>query len=609
VKVDPNAWGIDTGYHDMWGNRRAAPESTINAILESMEAEGPGPPESPVLFVHSGTAPGIDRPADLVTEDGGSIRVAERLPPDIPLGYHKLVGSDGSERRVIVTPGRCFLPDGLRIWGWAVQAYALRSNGSWGFGDFGDLRRLTRWSERLGANMTMLNPLHATDPHPTEASPYFPSSRCARNPLYLAIEDLPGSRAAGSDLGDLAIRGRRLNAERTIDRTAVHELKSAALAHLWERWAGDREFDAFSRDAPPSLAGWANFLTIAEIHGPDWHAWPPELRHPDNAAVRELAAARADRVEFHKWVQWLVARQLERASQPLPLFHDLAIGVSSRGADAWMWQDQLARVMTIGAPPDDFNLSGQNWGVLAFDPWKLRASGYEPFIQTIRSALEFGGGLRYDHVMGLFRLFWIPDGRSPSEGTYVRYPFNDLLDIIALESHRARAVIVGEDLGTVEPFVREELARRAVLSYRLLWFEPSHPRDYPVPALAAVTNHDLPTVAGIWNGGDILDQERAGVRPNYDFAHSARARIREALHMDDGAPAAEVVAGVYRLLAQAPSAVLAATLDDALAVEERPNLPGTTDQRANWSLALPLSLEDIEVHPGPQQVAEILRAR
>jgi 4-alpha-glucanotransferase len=333
------------------------------------------------------------------------------------------------------------------------------------------------------------------------------------------------------------------------------------------------------------------------------------LRHPRTAAVRRARENLAQRVDYHKWLQWLLERQLRHASEHVRVMHDLAIGVGLGGADAWIWQDTFASGVTIGAPPDDFNLAGQNWGVLAFDPWKLRAAGYEPFVALIRSVLRNSGGLRYDHVMGLFRLFWIPDGASAAEGTYVRYRFADLLDIGALESHRAGGVIVGEDLGTVEPYVREELARRAVLSYRLMWFEPSAPRDYPDLALAAVSNHDLPTVPGVWTGADVTDQERAGVRPNYEFADAIRSKLKTATGVAEGGAVEDVVAGAYRWLAESHSVLLAATLEDALGVTERPNLPGTVAEHPNWSLALPYSLDEIQDHPGPRRVAEILGAR
>ena len=607
--MDPQAWGVDTGYHDLWGNWHEAPASTLEAVFTAMDAEVPSPPPSPVVFVRQGEPKSFGAPGEVRLEEGGHLKFEDRLPPDLPIGYHDVITGDGPARRLIVSPGRCWLPDGLREWGWAASVYALRSYSSWGFGDFGDLRRLTEWADGLGAGMVLINPLHATDPHPAEPSPYSPGSRCWRNPLYLKVEEVPGAAEAGIDLDDLAKKGRDLNGSRTIDRSAVFELKGAALEMLWERFLGDEDFGDFCAENGGPLEDFATFASLAEIHGSDWHSWPQELRHPRNAAVKRARNDLGARVDYHKWLQWLLERQLGRAAENVRIIHDLAIGVGNSGADAWIWQDTFASGVTIGAPPDDFNLSGQNWGVLAFDPWKLRAANYEPFIALIRSALRSSGGVRYDHVMGLFRLFWIPDGASAAEGTYVRYPYSDLLDIVALESQRARCVVVGEDLGTVEPHVREELARRALLSYRLMWFEPTAPREYPELALAAVSNHDLPTIAGVWTGADLADQERAGIRPNYDFAHAITSKLVAATGVVEGGAVEEVVAGAYRWLAEAPCALVAATLEDALAVTERPNLPGTVSERPNWSLALPYSLEEIEEHPGPRRVAQVLGAR
>ena len=330
-----------------------------------------------------------------------------------------------------------------------------------------------------------------------------------------------------------------------------------------------------------------------------------ELRRPDTAAVHTFARQRADRVRFHAWLQWLLDSQLAAAAT-LPVVEDLAVGFDPGGADAWAWQDLLALDVRVGAPPDEFNTQGQDWGLPPFIPWKLRAAGYEPFVQTIRTSLRHAGGLRVDHVMGLFRLFWIPLDGGQAAGAYVRYPASDLLDILALESHRAGAFVVGEDLGTVEDAVRQELAERQILSYRLLWFEPDSPERYPHQALAAVTTHDLPTIAGVWTGADLVAQREIGLAPNEDGQAELHRRLGQRADVEADASVADVTTGAYRALARAPSRVLMATLDDALGVAERPNMPGTTDQWPNWSLALPTPLEDVEADPTVAAVAEAL---
>jgi 4-alpha-glucanotransferase len=287
---------------------------------------------------------------------------------------------------------------------------------------------------------------------------------------------------------------------------------------------------------------------------------------------------------------------------------DLAIGCDPGGADAWIWQDVLAPGMSVGAPPDEYNTQGQDWGLPPFDPWKLRDAAYEPFIETVRAGFRHAGGLRFDHVMGLFRLYWIPRDSSAKHGTYVRYPHGDLLDILALESVRAGAYVVGEDLGTVVPSMRDELRSRDILSYRLLWFEGSPPSSYPTHALGAVTTHDLPTIAGLWTGSDVDEQRYRGMRPNEASTAELRSRVRDWTGVADDAPVTEVTQRVHELLAEAPSMLLTATLDDALGVEVRPNYPGTTDEH-NWSVALPVPIEVLEADPRAAAIARTLSSR
>ena len=339
-----------------------------------------------------------------------------------------------------------------------------------------------------------------------------------------------------------------------------------------------------------------------------WRAWPAEYGHPAAPAVARFAAAEADRVRFHEWVQWLLDRQLERAARHVALVHDFPVGVDPDGADAWAWQDLLALDVSVGAPPDRYIRHGQDWGLPPFIPHRLRAERYEPFIQAIRGTLRHGGGLRIDHVMGLFRLFWVPHGLEPVDGGYVRYPADDLLGIVALESHRARAFVIGEDLGTVEPGVRERLAELSVLSTRVVWFEPEPPERYPELAFAAVSTHDLATIAGVWSGADVDAQVKLGLRPNAEGYAEMRRRLGVLARVPDDADVEHVITGVYRALARAPSRIVTATLDDALAVAERPNMPGTTVEWPNWSLALPVPLETLETAALPRRVAIALGA-
>ena len=300
------------------------------------------------------------------------------------------------------------------------------------------------------------------------------------------------------------------------------------------------------------------------------------------------------RKRYHAWLQWLCDMQLENATRGTHLMSDLAVGVDGGGADAWLWQDTFALGMHVGAPPDEFNTGGQDWSLVPWDPWKLRARSYEPYIETLRTVLKQAGGLRVDHVMGLFRLFWVPLGAEPSRGTYVRYPWRDLLSLLCLESWRADAYVVGEDLGTVEDHAREALRESGVLSYKLFWFEPRPPPEWPDEALGAVTTHDLPTVAGVWSGSDLEAQREAGVKVNEEGSTTFRRHITEWAGAADDSPMTDVIEATYEALGEAPCVLLSAALDDALAVEERPNMPGTIDQWPNWCLALPAPLEEIE---------------
>jgi 4-alpha-glucanotransferase len=595
----------------MQGTWHETSRETRAAILAAMgvgSSDG-SPDPAPIRVVRQGEPQALSGPAELTLEDGTALRVDGSVPPDVPLGYHALrFLADGKTARLIVSPGCCFLPASLRTWGWALQLYALRSAASWGIGDLGDLRALARWSAvELGAGFLLVNPLVAATPTmPQQASPYSPSSRRYLNPLYLRIEEVPGATQAGLDLETLATAGRALNGARRIDRDAVFRLKTAALEGLWARFPGDPAFERYRADQGNGLRQFAIFCALAESHGPNWRAWPAEFRHPDAPAVARFAGAQGGRVRFHEWLQWLLDVQFARAAAEIRLMQDLPVGVHPDGADAWAWQDVLAQGVSVGAPPDSFNTQGQDWGLPPFVPHKLRAASYEPFVQTLRAAMRHAGGLRIDHIMGFFRLFWVPWGTPPVHGAYVRYPVRELLAILALESQRAGAVIVGEDLGTVEPGVREELAARQVLSIRLVWFEPEPPARYPRLALSAVTTHDLPTIAGLWSGTDLQEQYAVGLRPNEAGTRALRARLGRLTGLPEDADLGEVVLRTHRLLAQAPSMLITATLEDALAIPERPNMPGTSTERQNWSLALPVPLEAIQAHSLPRAVAEVL---
>jgi 4-alpha-glucanotransferase len=543
-------------------------------------------------------------PGRLVAEDGSSTRLGPGRPPDLQPGYHWFEPDDGPAHQLVVSPGRVPLPP-REMWGFSAQLYATRSRASWGIGDLDDLRRLGEWSSALGAGLVLINPLHACTPtFPQQPSPYFAGSRCFMNPIYIAVGRVPGS-AEVEGMSDLVARGESFNSDRLIDRDRVWLLKSRALEAIFGDFGGHADFDRFCQERGRPLEQFAAFCALAERHGREWRSWSSELRHPDSAGVRAFMASETgrQRVRYHSWLQWILDAQATEAGDQIGVVQDLAVGVDPSGPDSWIWQDDFAPGMRIGAPPDEFNTQGQDWGLPPFDPWKLRASGYRPWIAALRAGFRHGSGLRVDHVMGLFRLYWIPDGAEPAAGGYVRYPHHDMLNLLALEAHRAGAFVVGEDLGTVEDEVRSDLAARRVLSYRVWWFESEPCSAWPVQAMGAVTTHDLPTVAGVWTGSDLEAQQKLGLEPNEEASVRLRRKLveRTGCPIDTGSD--EVIGEVYADLSEAPCLLLSAALDDALAVEERPNLPGTVDEWPNWRLALPVPLEDLETAALARRIA------
>ncbi|HMA46164.1 MAG TPA: 4-alpha-glucanotransferase, partial [Frankiaceae bacterium] len=540
----------------------------------------------------------------------GAARVAVPLPlpAGLPLGDHRLrvrAGGEEGEALLVVAPDRVPLPSGLhRTWGWMVQLYALRSAGSWGLGDYADLAALLAWSGSPaggGAGVLLVNPLHAVAPtHPVEPSPYFPTSRRFAAPLYLRPEELPEYAAA-----DRATRARVDALARSaprdtdlIDRDAAWAAKRVALELLFF------EPGPVARPAAedsPGLADFALWCALAEENGPDWRSWPAELRSRDSPAVAAARRRLAGRVAFHTWLQHCCDEQLARAQRvareagmPVGVVHDLAVGVDPGGADAWALQGELASGVTVGAPPDLFNQQGQDWQLPPWRPDRLAETGYAPFRDMVRAVLRRGGGLRVDHVMGLFRLWWVPGGCHASEGTYVRYDHEALVGILALEAQRAGAVVVGEDLGTVEPWVRDYLRERGVFGTSILWFEMDHGGDGgPLPAdrwreycLSSVTTHDLPPSAGYLAGEHVRLRDRLGLLSRSfdeeladDRAEQEAwlAELRRAGLLASDPDVDDTVLALHRYLGRTPSKLLALSLSDAVGDRRTQNQPGTTD--------------------------------
>lgn len=602
--------GVATSYQDYAGRPVQVSDEALVAVLAALEVDASSDQavaaalrrtddagDPPVVVVRQGAPVPVQ--GEVLCEDG----VRRAAGPDLPLGYHR-----AGPTTVIVVPARAPVPEG-RHWGWQVQLYAARSTGSWGIGDYADLRALCAATAAEGGGAVLINPVHAETPVlPLTVSPYSPSSRLFRSPLYLRVEDTAEYVAAPAQLQADVDALRPLLDPQRIDRDAVWSAKIAALERLWPH----HRVGALAAFRTPELERFGAFCALAEVHGPDWREWPEGL------------AADPDRVAFWCWLQLLVDEQLEGVGEGLRLgvLHDLAVGVDGAGADAWLLGDALARGVTIGAPPDLLATQGQDWGLPPWRPDKLREQAYQPFRRMVQAVLRHAGGIRIDHVMGLSRLWWVPAGLGATNGSYVAYDRDAMLGVLALEAHRAGAVVVGEDLGTVQPEVRDDLDRYGVLGSAVLWFESRDgsflpPSQWRRDALATVTTHDLPTAAGWLAAAGVELRAECGQldRPVEDEREDA-AREREqllAMLRQEGLLDDDLVLSLHRALVASPCRLVLASLADAVGDLRQPNLPGTVDEYPNWRLPLadpaghPVALEEVLASDGLRRLVHLLR--
>jgi 4-alpha-glucanotransferase len=653
------AHGVATEYEDQLHRTVQVPAESVVAVLGALGVDATSPRAvddarrevdrrsslPPVVVLRTGESRqvAVSGPAELQLEDGTARSLAAddgrlMLPAGLPLGWHRLESAAGV-LPVVVAPDRLELPAG-RHWGLMVQLYAMRSDEAWGVGDLSDLATLGRWTAEQGGGLLLVNPLHAVAPNPPlQPSPYYPASRRWTNPLYLRIEATAAYLDAPTQLRAQVDAMRVRSDGELIDRDASWSAKAAALELLWthERDRGTVPEHLAHDPREPALRDWATWCALAEQHGNDWRTWPADLRRPDTPAVRQAAVDLAERIRFHTWLQMLCSSQLADAQQsaldagmPIGVVHDLAVGTDPAGADAWALQDALALGARIGAPPDTFNQQGQDWGMPPWHPRRLADLGYAPLRDMLRAVLAHAGGVRIDHVLGLFRMWWVPADGTARDGTYVSYDADALLGVVTLEAHRARAVVIGEDLGTVTRQVRRELSSRGVLGTSVLWFERESPTDgrrgrlrppaqWREAATASVTTHDLPTALG-WLRGKHVDvradlgllDDPAAERESWlaDRAEMVAALVAEGL-LD---PAAreneeEVVRALHRALAQTPCRVVLAAPGDAVGDLRQPNLPGTTDEYPNWRLPVadadgqPMSLGQLLADPRVRRLA------
>jgi len=592
------------------------------------------------------------------------------IPADLPLGWHTLhaqctpheetsLGSGGvpgasgegvrASCPVAITPAVLPAP-ATRSWGYMVQLYSLPSHRSWGIGDLADLADLAVWSARTqGAGFVLVNPLHAASPvSPVEPSPYLPVSRRFPDPMYARVEAIPEfayltpvELAVAEELRARAGDGH--DGAEHLDRDAVRAAKREALAlvHKVPRGIGrDAEYRAFVEREGQWLTDFATWCALVEEHGQSWRTWPEALHDPDSTGVAAERERLAGTVEFHRWTQWVLAEQLRGAQRaatdagmPVGIVHDLAVGVHPDGADAWVLGSErggrvLALGATGGAPPDAMNQIGQDWNQPPWHPLRLAEAGYAPYRELLRAVFRDAGAVRVDHVLGLFRFWWVPRGNSPAQGAYVRYDHEAMVGILALEAYRAGAIVIGEDLGTVEPWVRSYLAERGILGTSVLWFErddkgrPVPPEQWREKSLATVTTHDLPPTAArlagehidLWERLHLLvrdvETERAEDRADRE-QWLELLRRRGLLRPEAGER--EMVEALHRLLTASPCALLGVWLPDGVGDRRPQNLPGTWNQYPNWLLPVAdargrrISLEDVPADPRATSLARAFR--
>ena len=530
-----------------------------------------------------------------------------------------------------------------RSWGLTIQLYAVRSRASWGHGDFRDLADLAAWSAReLGAGFVLINPLHAAEPvPPLSASPYLPMSRRFISPLYLRIEDIPEYADLDErERSHIAALAKPLTAAGEaaglIDRDAVWTAKRAALKILHQVPLGPErraEYDKYREQEGQVLRDWAAWCALTEIHGPDWRQWPESLRRPDSPGVAAERDRLAREAGFYAWLQWLAKGQLaaaqaaaRAAGMDIGIIQDLAVGASPAGADVWSDQGLFVPDVTVGAPPDEFNQRGQDWGSQPWHPERLAERDYQPLADLIAAAARNAGALRIDHVMGLFRLWWVPPGMTPDRGTYVRYDHAATVGELAREAAEAGVLAIGEDLGTIDQWIRDYLDSRNILGTSMLWFErrddgtPRPPGEWRRGSLATVGTHDMPPAAAFLTGEHVALRAELGVLARSEDAERADAEAslsawRNALGREgllppgDPPDLAGQVAALYAYLARTPSMLIGVSLPDAVGQRRPQNVPGTTEEYPNWRIPLadgegrPVLLEDLASHPGVRAIA------
>jgi len=582
--------------------------------------------------------------------DGVSVgRATFALPDDLPLGWHVVEASFPGRRGrgyVVVTPEALKVSPSIearRPWGFMTQLYSVRSKRSWGIGDLGDLADLCSLAKiRAGADFVLINPLHANEAvPPLSPSPYLPSSRRFLAPMYIRVEDIPEVAYVPSQQRaviewESERPSRHNNTDDRLDRDESWRAKLGALEQVFAapRSPGrEAQFEAFCLRDGKALEDYATWAAISEAH--QGEQWPDELSTPSSPAVAEWREEHSQRVLFHAWMQWTADEQAAHAQatalhagMEIGVMTDLAVGVHPSGADAWSLHRVLALGMSVGAPPDAFNPQGQNWSQPPWQPRALEAAAYLPFRDVVRASVQHSGAVRVDHILGLFRQWWIPVGHGAEDGTYVQFDHEALIGILTLEAHRAGAIVIGEDLGTVEPWVRDYLKSRGVLGTSVMWFERQDgggftpPENYRRETLATVTTHDLPPTAMMLAGTQVELRAELGLLSDVDAARDEASRELDALKgmlldrqmMIPDFEDEDVIAGAHKLVLSASCLLTGVALTDAVGDMKAQNVPGTFQEYPNWEVPLtdrngvPVMLDDLFDHPRMRRLVAAMRA-
>lgn len=627
--TDARNRGIQADYFDGQGRKRLTEPAALKSILEALPSRSPYRFVDGPVVVRSGRASPFELRGDAVLPlrwkitNGAAIvaqgETSERRiawPSDLPTGYYRLHLTDasGSEDEVplIVAPGRAYAGDFDRSWLLAVQLYGIRSGRNWGIGDFTDLQGLLELAHELGADGVGLNPLHALfDDRPGDCSPYSPNSRLFLNPLYVDVEQIPEFSRA--DFREARATLPRLREGDIVDYAGAARLKWRALRAAFDRFIAEasaarrNELAQFCAERAPLLSRFACFEVLRHRYGKPWWEWPEGWRQPDEQRCAELRQGPDGReVEFVEFVQWTADRQLHacnelagRLGMKVGLYLDVAVGVQSDGFDAWNEQAAISRRLAVGAPPDVLNTAGQDWGLAGFNAGGLELQSFEPFADMLRASMRHAGAIRLDHVLGLKRLYLVPQGFKPDNGAYVQMPFEALLAAVALESVAHRCIVIGEDLGTVPEGFREQMRDWGIWSYLVMMFErDNHGRfcgidHFAADALVTFNTHDLSTYAG-WRSFHDLKLKRAlGMDPGEsDEARWQALGMLDEVLRDHGIHNHDLWS-VVNFLARTRSRLLAISLEDLLGVADQPNIPGTVNEHPNWRQRLPVALERI----------------